>query len=154
MDTILLKNDKAFIEPSGCIGCASCIAACPVTAIDVSWEAGGGKIQEKMIEYTWGVLKEKKERCGFINFLTKITKECDCLAKDDPRIVSDIGILVSNDPVSIDQASLDLVKKRAGRDIFKELHPLRNGLQQLEYAGHLGLGSREYELIELNEISP
>ncbi|HTZ11234.1 MAG TPA: DUF362 domain-containing protein [Candidatus Margulisiibacteriota bacterium] len=147
VDTIILKDKKAYIESSGCIGCATCIAVCPVIAIDVPWESGGDTIQKKMAEYAWAVLKEKKNRSGFINFLTKITRECDCLAKDDPRIVPDIGILVSHDPVSIDQASFDMVKERAGYDIFKELHPLRDGFKQLKHAEEAGLGSREYELI-------
>ena len=87
----------------------------------------------------------------FINFGIKITKECDCLAKDDPRIVADIGILASFDPVSIDKASLDLVNKASGRDIFKEVHPKRDGLRQLVYAFELGLGTLEYELIDLSD---
>ncbi len=148
-DTIFIKNNKAYIDPAKCIGCASCIAACAQNAIDVNWEAGGSNIQEKMVEYAKAVLKGKQGKAVFINFATKITKECDCLAKDDPRIVPDVGILVSQDPVSADKASLDLVNKAAGKDIFKEVQPLRDGLKQLEYACKLGLGNLEYELIEI-----
>lgn len=147
--SIFIKEDKAYIDPVKCIGCASCIAACLENAIEVNWEAGGSNVQEKMIEYTKAVLKDKKENSAFINFATKITKECDCLAKDDPRIVADVGILASHDPVSIDKASLDLVIKGAGRDIFKEVHPFRDGFKQLSYAEELGLGNLEYELIEV-----
>jgi hypothetical protein len=71
------------------------------------------------------------------------------LAKGDPRIVPDIGILASFDPVSVDKASYDLVKKMAGRDILKEVHPLRDGSKQLEHAQKIGLGSMDYELIEI-----
>jgi len=148
-DTIFIKNGKAYIDPARCIGCATCIAACAQNAIEVNWEAGGSNMQEKMIEYASAVLKDKQDKSVYINFATKITKECDCLAKDDPRIASDVGIFVSLDPVSIDKASMDLVIKTAGKDIFKEAHPSRNGLKQLEYACKLGLGSLEYELIEV-----
>jgi uncharacterized Fe-S center protein len=151
-DTIFLKNKKAYIDPAKCIGCASCIAACLQNAIEVNWEAGGSNMQEKMIEYTKAVLQDKQDKSAFINFAIKITKECDCLAKDDPRIVPDVGIFASRDPVSIDKASLDLVNKQAGKDLFKEAHPTRDWSRQLKYAYTLGLGNLEYDLIELSSI--
>ena len=91
--------------------------------------------------------KEKKK--AFINFAIKITKECDCLAKDDPKIMPDVGIFASRDPVSIDKASVDMVNKLSGRDIFREIHPARDWQRQLDYAGEIGIGSLDYELIKL-----
>ena len=149
VNAIRLENHKSVINGLQCIGCATCIAVCPFAAIDVAWESGGSTMPEKMIEYALAVMKEKKERVGFLNFCVKITKECDCLAKDDPRVAPDIGILASADPVSIDKASFDLVNQACGRDIFKELHPQRDGNQQLKYAQELGLGSVDYELREV-----
>ncbi len=145
---VSIKKDKAYIDPEKCIGCASCIAICPENAVDVDWEAGGSRIQEKMVEYAGAVLKSKAGRRAFINFAVKITKECDCLAKDDPRISPDVGILLATDPVSIDKASLDLITKAAGRDIFREAHPSRDAMKQLQYACSIGLGSLDYELVE------
>jgi len=149
VDAISIQNNKSVIDGTKCIGCATCIAVCPVLAIDVPWGAGVETIQEKMIEYAFAVLKNKKEKSAFLNFAIKITKDCDCLAKDDPRVAPDIGILASTDPVAIDQASFDLVNQASGKDIFKELHPQRNGTKQLKYAQELGLGNLDYELIEL-----
>lgn len=146
---IIIENNKSSINASKCIGCASCIAACTYNAIDLDWEAGGSNIQQKMVEYAKAVLGGRLDRVAFVNFLIKITKECDCLAKDDPRIAPDIGILASDDPVSIDKASLDLVIKACRKDIFKEVHPKRNGLKQLLHASEIGLGNLKYELIEL-----
>ncbi len=146
---IVIIEKKSHIDPEKCIGCASCIAACNYHAIDVDWDAGGDVIQEKMIEYAKAVLDAKIGKTAFLNFVLKITKECDCLAKDDPRIASDVGILASVDPVSIDKASLDLVRQACGRDIFKEVHPQRNGMKQLQHAAEIGLGNLEYELIRL-----
>lgn len=146
---ISIINDKAVIEGLKCIGCASCIAACPSVAIDVHWESGSGSMQEKMVEYTKAVMMGKKDKAAFFNFALKITKECDCLAEDDPRVCRDIGIMASNDPVSIDKACYDLVVEASGRDIFQELHLNRDGRRHLEYACKLGLGNLEYELIEL-----
>ncbi len=149
VDTIFLEKDKAYIDPSKCTGCASCIAACEQNAIDVQWEAGGSLIQEKMVEFARAVLGDRKRGRAFVNFILKVTKECDCLARDDPRVVPDIGIVASTDPVSVDKASFDLVTAQAGRDIFRELHPSRDGMKQLLYAEELGLGKMEYELIEV-----
>jgi len=146
---ISIIENKSVIDGAKCIGCASCIAACPFMAIDVPWESGAGSMQEKMVEYASAVLEGKKERVAFFNFALKITKECDCLAKDDPRVSPDIGILASNDPVSIDKASFDLVIAACGKDIFSELHPHRDGKRQLEYAHKLGLGNLDYDLIKL-----
>lgn len=145
---ITIQNNQSVINGAKCIGCATCIAVCPSLAIDVPWGSGAATIQEKMVEYAWAVLKNKKGKTGFLNFAIKITKECDCLAKDDPRIVPDIGILASEDPVSIDQAAFDLVNQASGRDIFQELHPQRDGTKQLKYAHKLGLGNLDYQLIE------
>ena len=95
------------------------------------------------------MLDQKKGRAVFFNFANKITKECDCLAKDDPRIAPDVGIFTSKDPVAIDKACFDSVIRASGKDVFKEAHPEREGMRQLEYAAELGLGSLEYELIKV-----
>ncbi|MFA5005567.1 MAG: DUF362 domain-containing protein [Candidatus Omnitrophota bacterium] len=151
VEAITIVNKKSVVDAAKCIGCASCIAACKFSAMDVNWGSGADLIQEKMVEHAAGVLKNKKENSAFINFAIKITKECDCLAKDDPRVCPDIGIFVSHDPVSVDKACLDAVIKKCGRDIFKELHPERDGLKQLKHAAALGLGSMDYELVSYEE---
>ena len=65
--------------------------------------------------------------------------------------MSDIGMLISTDPVAIDQACLDLVyqSKDKGRDHFIERVESRNGVHTIEAASKLGYGLREYELIEV-----
>ena len=65
--------------------------------------------------------------------------------------MKDIGILASTDPVAIDQACIDLVMNSddPGRDHFMERVNSRNGIHTIEAAADLGVGSREYELIEL-----
>ncbi|HQO38474.1 MAG TPA: DUF362 domain-containing protein [Candidatus Omnitrophota bacterium] len=143
---ITMKNNRAVVDSAKCIGCASCIPACTFKAIDLDWQGGGMLIQEKMAEYALAVLSGKQGKVFFFNFLIKITKECDCIAKDDPRIVPDIGILASSDPVAADQASYDLVTSGAGTDILSRLHPHRDGAKQLAHAQKIGLGSREYAL--------
>jgi len=145
---IMLKNKKSVVDSAKCIGCASCLAVCPTMAMFIDF-AAGDKVQDKMVEYSWAVLKDKRHKSGFINFAIKINKECDCWGTDNPRIAPDVGILASCDPVSIDKASFDLVNKACGKDIFKTVHPEQNGIKQLRYAQEIGLGSLDYELIEL-----
>ncbi|MDO8525694.1 MAG: DUF362 domain-containing protein [Candidatus Omnitrophota bacterium] len=148
-DAIRPEGKRVVIDPGKCIGCAACIASCARGAIEVDWESGGMNIQEKMAEYAGAALANKKGKVGFINFAVKITSECDCLAKDDPRLIPDIGIFASIDPVSIDRACYDACINAAGKDIFAAAHPGRDGFKQLKRAHKLGIGELNYELIEL-----
>jgi len=148
VEAIHLENEKSIIDNSKCIGCASCLAVCPTMAMFIDFNAGD-KVQEKIVEYSLAVLKDKLSKVGFINFAIKINKECDCWGMENPRIAPDVGILASADPVSIDKASFDLVNKACGLDIFKQSHPDQNGLKHLSYAQEIGLGNLDYELIEL-----
>ena len=148
VDAITIEDDKAVLDSTKCIGCASCVAVCPSMAIFINLEAGD-EVQEKMVEYASAVLKNKKGKAAFISFVLRVTKECDCWSFKNPKIAPDVGILASFDPVAIDKAGLDLVNKVSGKDLFKEVHPDHNALKQLEYAQELGLGSMDYELINL-----
>jgi uncharacterized Fe-S center protein len=81
-----------------------------------------------------------------------ITKDCDCFDMPDmPKIVDDIGILASTDPVAIDKAALDLIEAKGGKKLSKLTgYTKLNPLHQIEHAEHIGLGSTDYELIELD----
>jgi hypothetical protein len=124
------------------------MAACPTMALFVDLGAGD-KVQEKMVDYSYAVLKNKPGRAGFINFAIRINKECDCWGMENPRIAPDVGILASLEPVSVDKASFDVVNRACGQDIFKASHPEADGLKQLRYAEEIGLGSLDHELVEL-----
>ena len=117
---------------------------------------------EKMVEYTAGALKGKEKRSLFINFLTQISPACDCYPFADAPIVGDIGITASVDPVAIDQACVDLVNrqphlessclkgiKEPCADKIRAVYPHIDWERQLIYASELGIGSREYELVEI-----
>jgi uncharacterized Fe-S center protein len=80
------------------------------------------------------------------------------MKKEGPPMVADIGVLASDDPVAIDQASLDLVTAAeplggnapAGSDKFRAARPDRDGTLQLETGERIGLGSREYRLVKVD----
>jgi hypothetical protein len=149
VNAISIVEKKSVIDKKTCIGCASCIAACPYGAMDVNWGSGASTMVEKMVEYAKAVLDGRKKN-AYVNFALKITAECDCMAKDDPRLIPDVGIFASSDPVSVDQATYDVVFKKAGnKDIFKIAHPSCDSQKQLAYAEKLGLGTRAYELVEI-----
>ena len=153
-------DDKAVIDSKTCIGCGECIVICPEGAINIRWDQDVPLFMEKMTEYASGVLKDKKEKTLFLNFLTDISPACDCPPYNDAPIVRDIGILASCDPVAVDQASVDMVNKEAGiegsclknnvqpgKDKFKGMYPEVDWEYQLDYAEQLGLGFRTYDLI-------
>jgi len=85
-----------------CIGCGEVPGRLPIW----SHQAPLGRRREappgKDAEYALCVHAHFKARAVFLNFLVKITKDCDCMAKDEPRIVPDIGLLASRDPVAVD----------------------------------------------------
>jgi hypothetical protein len=103
-----------------------------------------------MVEYFYGVWKDKKDKMVFFNFLTDISPNCDCYGWNDPPIAPDIGLLASYDPVAIDQASVDMVNDRSGsKDKFREIYPDVDWSSQLSYAESIGIGRRNYELTEI-----
>lgn len=143
---ISLEDGKARVNENKCIGCGECVIGCKTDAISTKWSETLENLQEKMVEYAYGTLESVKGHIGYINFLTKITRDCDCLAKDEARIIHDIGILASTDLVSIDKASADLVNEAKKGDLFKIQHPEIDWTVQLKYAANLGMGSLDYIL--------
>ncbi|MCX5678196.1 MAG: DUF362 domain-containing protein [Candidatus Omnitrophica bacterium] len=144
-----LKNKKISIAKDACLGCGECAVVCKTKAIEIRWSETLENLQEKMVEYAKGVTDSFKSSVGYINFIIKVTKDCDCLAKDDPRIVNDLGILASRDPVAIDKASVDLIKASSGKDVFAAGYPETDWSVQLNYASRMGLGGLEYKLEEV-----
>jgi uncharacterized Fe-S center protein len=140
-----LVNKKIIMDEEKCAGCGQCIVNCVFKVFKLKWNEDPQAVQEKIIEYAAGVLKDKKS--AYINFLSHISKYCDCfsLAKNEP-LMKDVGIVAGIDPVAVDQASYDLVNKAFGKSFFKEIYPEIDPTIQLKYAQELGLGSRDYDL--------
>jgi len=150
-DAITLDDVRAHIDQDKCIGCAECVAVCRFDAVKYDWDAESKMLQKNMAEHALGVLKGKENRAAFFNFVMSVAKDCDCFNTPDIRkIVEDIGILASTDPVAVDAAALDLVQKKGGKKLaklidYEKLEPRH----QLEHAEHIGLGSTQYRLIEV-----
>jgi hypothetical protein len=142
---LTLPGGKINLDKSLCAGCGECILACIHEAIDIPWDASASKVQEALVEYAYGAVKDKP--VCYVNYMHHISEHCDCWSTNNPVLLDDQGILVSIDPVAIDQAGIDIINKAAGKDLFKEVHPGVDYNVQLLYAEKLGMGSREYELI-------
>ncbi len=154
-----VENNKAFINEELCIGCGECVAFCPVEAIPINWKTDEAAIQEKTAEYAYGVIKPKQGKTGFINYVMNVTPDCDCAPWNDIPIVSNLGILASTDPISVDQASLDIINQApvisnsvlgkknepADADKFRAVHKKNTGYI-LDHGEFLGMGSRKHEL--------
>lgn len=140
---------KAYITED-CVGCARCIGVCPEGAIEINFDSSYENTQKKMAEYAYGVQSFFGFKMLYLNIITNVAPGCDCDPANDEPLVSDIGFVASTDPVAIDKASHDLVKKaNGGSDPFREFYPHLDPAIQLDYAGKIGLGTNEYELIEI-----
>jgi hypothetical protein len=143
---IVQAEGHVTIDDARCIGCGECLVVCKFGAIRVRWDEDYRRIQEKIAEYALLVKRGFKHKSAFLNFLIRVTKDCDCMAKGEAAIVDDIGVLASSDPVAVDQASADLVLRTAGgRDVFRQGYDI-DWSMQLRHGEAIGLGTRRYVL--------
>ena len=107
---------------------------------------------ESMAEAAEAIIDHCGDRILYISVANNLSVDCDCDAHPEAPQMGDIGILASLDPVALDQACVDLVyaSEDAGKVHLIERMESRHGIHTLEHAEALGLGSRSYELIELN----
>ncbi|AMV73476.1 DUF362 domain-containing protein [Desulfuromonas carbonis] len=166
-EAIAMIEGKAQIDPERCVGCGRCITVCAEKAIQIQWNEEAALVMKKMAEYATGALHGKAGKTLFVNFVTQVSPACDCYGHSDAPIVADQGILVSTDPVALDQACADLVNaapglpgtalasgSEPGGDKFRGVHPAIDWEIQLAHAEKLGLGSRSYQLHRLEPKSP
>ena len=105
---------------------------------------------ESMAEAASSVVDYFKGNMIFINVMANMSVDCDCCSDAEDPCMKDMGVLISTDPVAIDQACIDIVENSddPGKEHFLERVNSRNGKHTIEAAEKLGIGSREYELIE------
>ena len=117
------------------------------------WTADHDLFLESMADAAMSVIDYYKGNLAYINVMKNMSVDCDCCAKAEDPCMADIGILASLDPIAIDQACVDLVyaSNDPGRDHLIERIESRNGVLTIEAAAKLGYGSREYELVNIDE---
>lgn len=151
-------NDVVEINYDACFGCGACTVLCDQGCFYVPAKKAE-KFQERVALAAKAAVKKFKD-VAYVNFVMDVTPRCDCCSFADTPIVQDVGILASNDPVAIDNASFELInelpgmpnslgeKMEAGIDKFYRIHGV-DGTVQLKKAEKLGLGSMKYEMIEI-----
>lgn len=164
-DAIHVGKDKiAHIDYVKCVGCGQCVAVCQYDSATVVWKNASETVCKRIAEYAYAVTKEKPS--FHINFIMNVSPDCDCYDFNDYPIVSDIGIAASFDPVALDTACADMVKAAPalpgssicedhnlsdlrGEDKFKRAHPDTFWEAGIEHGQKIGLGSIDYDLINV-----
>ena len=144
---IASRNGKAYIHSCG-----------QTDAPDKCWSTQYEQIDfiESMAEAATAVadyLKEQGKPIVYITVMNVLSVDCDCDKNQGDPVMADLGIVASLDPVANDQAFIDMIwaSQDPGAEALKERIDSRLGREILPYAESLGLGTREYELINIDE---
>ena len=115
------------------------------------WTSDHDSFLEAMADAASSVVDYFKGNIIYVNVMKNMSVDCDCCAVAEDPCIGDIGILVSDDPIAIDQACIDLVYACSdpGKPHLIERIESRNGIHTVEAAADLGFGTREYNLIEI-----
>ena len=115
------------------------------------WTADHNAFLESMADAAGSVARYFEGKIAYVNVMKNMSVDCDCCAVAEDPCMQDIGVLVSLDPIAIDQACLDLVyaSDDPGKPHLLERIESRNGVHTIEAAAALGYGSRAYELVEV-----
>lgn len=116
------------------------------------WTSDHDKFLESMADAAESVVNYFNGKLVYINVMKNMSVDCDCCAVAEDPCIKDIGVLISTDPIAIDQACLDLVyaSNDPGKKHFLERVESRNGVHTIEAATELGYGSREYILKDIS----
>ncbi|MFX1559733.1 MAG: DUF362 domain-containing protein [Promethearchaeota archaeon] len=164
------KKHKLTLNFSMCHQCLDCLIADErVGCLEVKQE-NFSLFQELMAINANEILKTfDEDKRFFLSFLIDITPFCDCWGVGQPAVLNDIGVLGCRDIVAVEQASLDLIGKQEliermvppfirlhndpGLHPFQRISgPMKNPYIVVDYAEKLGMGSKDYKLVEV--LSP
>ncbi len=159
LDACFFENELFHYHQKKCWRCGRCVRVCPEGALFMPMDEG--RFHKGLAESTRAVLSTFKKKILYINFLLEIQPECDCMPNADVPVIQDLGILVSDDIVAVDQASLDLLRQspplpgsaaedkgvKSGEDIMLRLNEI-DAQKHIDASFELGLGNKEYNLIK------
>ena len=157
---ITVNNRKASVDHEKCVGCGRCIGACPMDAVYSENNEANDILSYKMAEYAKAVVEGKPQ--FHISLVIDVSPFCDCHPENDSPIITDVGMFASFDPVALDLACAQAALKQpvlSGsrldempkdyEDHFTNTHPVTNWRSQIDHGEKIGLGSTDYELIEI-----
>ena len=162
----VVTDKKASIDYDKCVGCGRCLAVCPKNAIKPTNYNSVQMLNCKIAEYAYAVCKDRP--CFHISLICNVSPNCDCHSENDIPIIPDVGMLASFDPVALDMACVDLCNKMPvienslldrerkahlaeddNHEHFHMTHPDAEWESCLEHGEKIGLGTREYKLIQI-----
>lgn len=141
---IASRNGKAYIHSCGQTESPVDCWTCKYEQIDFI---------ESMAEAATAVaeyIKDNNKKIAYITVMNNLSVDCDCDAHQGDPVMADLGIVASLDPIANDQAFIDMIWNAKDSDELKERIDTRLGREILPYGEELGLGSREYELINID----
>lgn len=158
------ETKKMSVNQTNCMGCGRCLGACNFDAIAFDEDDANKLLNCRMAEYTKAVLSDRPN--FHISLIVDVSPNCDCHAENDTPILPNLGMFASFDPLALDQACVDACLAAAPmpnsqlsdhltdphfhdhHDHFKNSTPESEWKSCLEHAEKIGLGSREYNLID------
>lgn len=159
-DAITITDGKATISHDKCVGCGRCVGICLKDAIWPANDESEDILNRKIAEYSLAVLKDRPH--FHISLVVDVSPNCDCHGENDAAVVPNVGMFASFDPVALDVACADAVNRQPvipgsmladhhhnHGDHFAKLHPNTNWRSCVEHAEKLGIGTTQYELIEI-----
>lgn len=164
-DAITVEEKKASIDHNKCVGCGRCIGVCPKDAVRAASDESNDILNCKIAEYTKAVIHGRPN--FHISLAIDISPYCDCHGENDAAIVPNVGFFASFDPVALDMACAQAVNEQPAisntrldemmehsshdcrHDHFHTIFPDTNWESAIEHAVKLGLGSKDFELIEV-----
>lgn len=159
-DAITVSEKKASIDHNKCVGCGRCIGACPKDAVKAATDESYDILNRKIAEYTKAAINGRPN--FHISLVMNVSPYCDCHGENDAAIVPDVGMFASFDPVALDVACADAVNAQPvlantylaecdheGHDHFGAIFPETDWKAAIDHAVKLGIGQKEYELVEV-----
>ena len=160
------QSRKMTVDYEHCVGCGQCLGACNFDAIGFTNDTANEMLSRRMAEYAKAVVDGRPN--FHVTLIIDVSPSCDCHCDNDVPILPDLGMFASFDPLALDQACVDAclaAKPLEGSALweavhqegfvptgnhFNDLHPESDWKSCFEQAEKIGLGSRDYELIEVN----
>ncbi len=106
---------------------------------------------ESMAEAAKSVVDALQGKIAYVSVMNRLSVDCDCSSHPAEPDMHDIGVLASTDPVALDQACVDLVYKAPDGKSLIERMESKHGIHTLEWAEEIGLGSRKYSLLSVDQ---
>ena len=160
-----VQTKKMSVNQENCTGCGNCLGACNFDAIFFQNDTANEMLSRRIAEYSKAVIDGRPQ--FHISLVMDVSPSCDCHCENDVPILPNIGMFASTDPLALDQACVDACLKAEplpGSQLYKamhdpdfhdegnhfnNLHPDSDWKSCFEQAEKIGVGSRDYELIDV-----